>query len=81
MNLAAMPYIKYMDADDLLVENAVETLLTAIHGTDSCAVFGIGKPYQDRFVLGVAEGVLPIGPAEPAADELVVALPRRRVGY
>jgi len=47
VGMATMPYIKYMDADDLLVGNAVELLLAALRGTEACAVFGIGEPYQD----------------------------------
>lgn len=47
VGLATMPYVKYMDADDLLAPNAVRTLLDAIHGTDACAVYGAGEPFDE----------------------------------
>jgi glycosyltransferase involved in cell wall biosynthesis len=38
--LARMPYIKFLDADDLLVEDATQTLLDALQGTGACLAYG-----------------------------------------
>lgn len=46
VGMATMPYTKYMDADDLLVENAVDTLLNALHGTDASVVYGGWREYK-----------------------------------
>ena len=46
--LADQPYIKFVDADDLLTDSATLTLLRALNGSAACAAFGILKPYDDE---------------------------------
>lgn len=40
IELAGMPYIKFLDADDLLTEDATLSLLDALHGSKACLVYG-----------------------------------------
>ncbi|MGE4220053.1 MAG: glycosyltransferase family 2 protein [Alphaproteobacteria bacterium] len=38
--LATQPYVKFVDADDLLTDDATERLLHALDGSDACLAFG-----------------------------------------
>ena len=38
--LASQPFIKFVDADDLIADAATETLLRALEGSDACLAFG-----------------------------------------
>ena len=40
IELANQPFIKFVDADDLIADGATETLLRAIGETDACLAFG-----------------------------------------
>ncbi len=45
---ADQPFIKFVDADDLLADAATLTLLRALHGSVASAAFGILKQYDDE---------------------------------
>lgn len=46
LELVSQPYVKFVDADDLLVANATGLLIDALHGrTDACLAFGAASPY------------------------------------
>ncbi len=45
--LADQPYIKFVDADDLIADRATLTLLEALDGSDACLAFG-GVTYFDE---------------------------------
>lgn len=64
----SQPYVKFVDADDLLVANATELLLDGLHGhTDACLVYGGAAPY-DR-VPDELPGPEPSDAAEPLLVE------------
>lgn len=45
--LARHPYIKFVDADDLLSDNATQVLLDALHDTPACLAYGGIEHYRD----------------------------------
>ena len=45
LECATMPYVKFVDADDILVENATETLLDVLHGSEACVAWGDSVTY------------------------------------
>ncbi len=46
--LANLPYIKFVDADDLLADRATLTLLRALNGSNACLAFGDAIRYEDE---------------------------------
>jgi len=44
--LARLPYLKFVDADDLLVHDATDRLLRALHGSDACLAYGEARSYE-----------------------------------
>jgi len=46
--LARLPYIKFVDADDLLADRATETLLAALGGSDAVLAYGGVERYDDE---------------------------------
>lgn len=44
--LATQPYLKFVDADDLLAHDATERLLTALHESDACLAFGDARDFE-----------------------------------
>lgn len=44
--LARLPYLKFVDADDLLAHDATDRLLGALHGSDACLAYGEAKTYE-----------------------------------
>jgi glycosyltransferase involved in cell wall biosynthesis len=60
----SQPYVKFVDADDLLVANATGLLINALHGrTDACLAFGAASPYDE------------LPPALPGPEEMNSAIP------
>lgn len=48
IELASMPYIKFVDADDLIHTDATEVLLSVLEQTDACLAFGNVERYRNR---------------------------------
>ena len=46
--LADQPFIKFVDADDLITNEATETLLRALYCTDACLAYGNAAWYRDE---------------------------------
>ena len=67
--LADQPYIKFVDADDLIADAATETLLRALDASDACLAYGNVTRYADENEIDLAERV-----ANPKTEELVDAL-------
>ncbi len=67
--LADQPYIKFVDADDLIADAATETLLRALDASDACLAYGNVTYYADENEINLMERV-----ANPATEELVDAL-------
>lgn len=44
--LATQPYVKFVDADDLLAHDATDRLLSALHDSDACLVFGDARDFE-----------------------------------
>lgn len=44
--LATQPFVKFVDADDLLAHDATERLLTALHRSDACLVYGAARAFE-----------------------------------
>ncbi|HUT50317.1 MAG TPA: glycosyltransferase family 2 protein [Alphaproteobacteria bacterium] len=44
--LAGLPYLKFVDADDLLAHDATDRLLQALHGSDACLAYGEAADYR-----------------------------------
>jgi glycosyltransferase involved in cell wall biosynthesis len=44
--LATQPFVKFVDADDLLAHDATERLLTALHDSDACLVYGDAQDFE-----------------------------------
>lgn len=53
IELATMPYVKFVDADDLIHTDATETLLSILEGTDACLAYGNVQRYRDRDALNL----------------------------
>jgi len=68
--LARMPYIKFVDADDLLADGATETLLTAARKHDAVLAYGQTRDYSDDAELELAS-------ARPDAATVRLAEPLR----
>jgi len=47
IRLARLPFIKFVDADDLLADRATETLLAALRGSDAVLAYGGVERYDD----------------------------------
>jgi len=54
---ADQPFIKFVDADDLIADSATETLLCAIDGSDACLAYGGVTHYADENEIDLAEMV------------------------
>jgi glycosyltransferase involved in cell wall biosynthesis len=67
--LADQPYIKFVDADDLIADAATETLLRALHGSDACLTYGSVTHYGDESEIDLSEAV-----AQPSTEILMDAL-------
>jgi len=46
--LADQPYIKFVDADDLLAHDATAQLLTTLEGSDACLAYGDAVSYEAK---------------------------------
>ena len=55
--LADQPYIKFVDADDLLADAATLTLLRALDGSEACLAFGDAVRYDDESRIDLASSV------------------------
>lgn len=55
--LADQPYIKFVDADDLIADAATETLLRAIERTDACLAYGNVMHYSDESEIDLTSKV------------------------
>jgi glycosyltransferase involved in cell wall biosynthesis len=67
--LADQPYIKFVDADDLIADAATETLLRALHGSEACLAYGRVTHYGDESEIDLTETV-----AQPSTEILTDAL-------
>ncbi|MCZ6605850.1 MAG: glycosyltransferase family 2 protein [Alphaproteobacteria bacterium] len=54
IGLADQPFIKFVDADDLIADRATETLLRALDGRQACLAFGNGTGYDDESDLDLS---------------------------
>lgn len=52
--LATEPYIKFVDADDLIGDYATEMLLHALHDSDACLAYGRAVRYAEGDVLDLS---------------------------
>jgi glycosyltransferase involved in cell wall biosynthesis len=68
--LAAQPYLKFVDADDLLAHDATQRLLTALHGSDACLAYGDAQDYENGAPPDLAAPL----PASPPVHELAAPL-------
>ena len=57
IELANQPFIKFVDADDLIADGATETLLRAIGETDACLAFGEVTHFANESDIKLAETV------------------------
>jgi len=69
ITLADQPYIKFVDADDLIADAATETLLRALHESDACLAYGRVTHYGDESEIDLTEAV-----AQPSTEILTDAL-------
>ena len=53
--LADQPFIKFVDADDLICDHATETLLHALQGSEACLAFGRQQQYGNLSELDLAK--------------------------
>lgn len=67
--LADQPFIKFVDADDLIADGATETLLKALHESEACLAYGQVTHYGDENEIDLSETV-----ALPATEILTDAL-------
>ena len=69
ISLADQPYIKFVDADDLIADAATETLLRALHGNEACLAYGRATHYGDESEIDLTDSV-----AQPSTEILTDAL-------
>lgn len=55
--LAEQPYIKFVDADDLIADDATVTLLRALMDSEACLAYGDVTHYGDERDIDLADGV------------------------
>lgn len=55
--LADQPYIKFVDADDLIADAATQTLLVALKSSDACLAYGNVKRYDNEGDIDLSERV------------------------
>lgn len=55
--LAEQPYIKFVDADDLIADSATETLLRALDASDACLAYGNVARYADETEIDLSARV------------------------
>ena len=57
IQLADQPFIKFVDADDLIADSATETLLRALEGSDACLAFGNAEYYYDETNVNLSQNI------------------------
>ncbi len=70
---ATQPFIKFVDADDLLAAHATESLLEALHASDACLAWGEVVRYRDASEIDLAARN-PDPPVETLNAPLLAAL-------
>ena len=55
--LCDQPYIKFVDADDLIADAATSTLLRALDGSAACLAFGAAVYYEDESAIDLTASV------------------------
>jgi glycosyltransferase involved in cell wall biosynthesis len=73
IRLARLPFIKFVDADDLLARRATETLLAALRGSPACLAYG-DVVYYDPSQTPDVEACRPDAARELIAEPLRPAL-------
>lgn len=53
--LADQPYLKFVDADDLICDHATETLLRALHNSPACLAYGRQRKFHHLSELNLAQ--------------------------
>lgn len=75
---ARMPYVKFVDADDVLIENATQTLLDALHGSEAAVAWGTSRCYDDAANLDTAPvpaGARTLFPADQILKSFITTAP------